>query len=114
MHTTVNPSGARVYDHQLSRFSLTTAVLYTRAHGSRPYPKAMTSKRSNCGGVEEWGTRRLGDSARWTTMKSWGCQRDEPPLPRGKARGVKYPLPDVFHSVVLPIVMAAILGIVSC
>jgi KUP system potassium uptake protein len=40
------------------------SLLYTGAHGRRPYPVATTSKSSNCGGGEAWGMRRLGDFAR--------------------------------------------------
>jgi putative transposase len=39
-------------------------ILYTGAHGSRPYPVATTSKRSNCGGGEAWDIRGLGDFVR--------------------------------------------------
>jgi hypothetical protein len=39
-------------------------ILYTGAHGSRPYPASITSKRSNCGGGEPRGMRRLHDFAR--------------------------------------------------
>ena len=39
-----------------------------------------------------------------------GRQRDEPPLPRGKTRGIEHPITDISDVVLTPILAAAILG----